>query len=69
MVSLSPSFRHLNERKPKPELSASQGARYKPETRLTADRRFLSTDHLLLIDFNPPHWIIGLNFTVHTANA
>jgi hypothetical protein len=42
-VSLSRSFRHLNERKPKPELSASQGVPYKPETRLTADRRFLMT--------------------------
>jgi hypothetical protein len=42
-VSLSRSFRHLNERKPKPELSASQGVPYKPETRLTADRRFLIT--------------------------
>jgi hypothetical protein len=38
MVSLSRSLCHLNERKPKPELSASQGVPYKSETRLTADR-------------------------------
>jgi hypothetical protein len=38
MVSLSRSLCHLNERKPKPELSASQGVPYKPETRLTVDR-------------------------------